>query len=532
MSIPAVLYDHVPVEDLHRDGDTQNETGGESFYVSSMVHRTSAPRKQDDDGGIGDKNSKQFEQSRSIENGKGSNKSEDGVSTNKYGENEYDNDTEVIDIENDEIDDRPMETIIEDIDSYYVLIPIPPPTISGDHDHDNTLSTGTSHRTTSRIGNTIRAYGKALFRAATRSPESNQDRTTSFWKDNDAVAKCLSGCASGTRAILKPLQFYATDLISSSYSIYSSYDWVSETVIDGSGNRLILPGSCVALDSDDSLNRTTNDGWREHSGDNYDAGVLIVPPGLDSVGLKGSIKSSGGIPVASLSSSSSLWWTSNTIMVSAHDLLAVKHDQCKQLGDRDGPRPLSLLDAIEEEEKEKSDYNRYYYGDDEDNMDRSTIIVATTQTVAHQWTRALYKLAQHKANVWYKISCSYLRRSIRNAGRLFIIYSQQFLIRYYKSNRRSCPSLSISSSDDGLANSEANTYNINHYVNRGGEHDTSRSMILSEQPQKLSDRSYDDNQSSDKKINGCEVTARSSEYRFIIEMASPMSRSQNGYSAR
>jgi len=538
MSIPAVLYDHVPVEDLHHDGDTQNETGEESFYVSSMVHRTSAPRKQDDDGNCnnGDKNTEQF-----VEHGKGSNKNNDGVSTNKNGENEYAKDTEFIgidididiDVENDESDDRPMETIIEDIDSYYVLIPIPPPAISGDHNHNSTLSIGTSQRATRKISNRIRSYGKAIFRAATRSPQSNRDRPTNFWKANNAVVKCLSGCASGTRAILKPLQFYVTDSISSSYSIYSSYDWVSETVIDGSGNRLILPGSCVALDSDDlSRNRTTNDGRRENSGEKHDARVTIVPGGLDAVGLDGRSQSSGGIPVVPLSSSSPLWWTSNTIMVSAHDLLAVKHDQRMQMGDRDGPKPLSLLDAIEEEEKEKSDYNRYYYRDDEYNMDRSTIIVATTQTVAQQWTRAFCTLAQRKANVWYIISRNYLRRSIRNTRRLCIIYSQQFLIQYYKGNdRRRCRSLSMSSSNNDFANSEANTYNINQYENRGGEHDTSCSTVSSVPPQKLSNRSYDYNESSDKKPNECEVTTRGSDYRCIIEMATPMAASQNSCSA-
>ena len=535
MSIPAVLYDHVPMEDLHHDGNTQNETGGESFYVSSMVHRSSAPRKQDDDGNCnnGDKNTKQF-----VEHGKGSNnKNNDGVITKKDGENEYEKDTEFIgidididiDIENDESDDRPMETIIEDIDSYYVLIPIPPPTMTGDHNRNSSFLTGASQRTTSRISTRIRSYGKALFRAATRSPKSKWDRTTNFWKANEAVAKCLSGCASGTRVILKPLQSYATALVSSSYSIYSSYDWVSETVIDGSGNRLILPGSCVALDSDDSRNRTTNDGRRENSKDNHDTGVLIVPEGLDAVGLDGRSQSSGGIPVAQLSSSSSLWWTSNTIMVSAHDLLAVKHDQRMQLRDRNGPRLLSFLDAIEEEEKEKSDYNRYYYRDDEYNMDRPTIIVATTQTIVQQWTRALCTLAQRKANMWYTISRSYLRRSIRNTRRLCISYSQQFFIQYYKSNdRRRCRSLSMSLSNNNFANSEANTWNINQYENRGGEHDPSRLTVSSGPPQKLSDRSYDYNQSSDKKINEYEVTARGSDYICIIEMATPMSKSQNG----
>lgn len=45
MTVPAVLYDHVPVVDSQKD--KQRETGGTSFFVSSIVHRISAPLEQE-----------------------------------------------------------------------------------------------------------------------------------------------------------------------------------------------------------------------------------------------------------------------------------------------------------------------------------------------------------------------------------------------------------------------------------------------------------------------------------------------------
>jgi len=523
MSIPAVLYDHVPADDLQYDSDIQNETAGESYFVWSMVHhRATAPREEDVDGdnSNGNKYSKQLlvERSRSIKIEEGSNENQ-----RKYGINSDDDDENSEIIQNDESDDRPMETIIENIDFSYVLIPIPPLMMTNDHDDILPICSYTGKKS---IKNKIRACGKALLRATIGSSESNCDRITNFSKANDTIAKCLSGCASGSRALVKPFQYYARELMPS--SIYSSYDWVSETFIDGSGNRLILPGSCVALDSDDSRNIIT-DCDRNNSGDNHDAGMMIVHAGSNSVGLGRGIEASSSIPVASLSSSFSLW-TSNTIMVSAHDLLAVKHDQRIQMGDRDGPRPLSSFDAIEE--KGKSNHSRYYYGDDEYNMDHSTIMVATTQNVTQQWTRALWKLAQRKANMCYYMSRSCLRRSIQNAVRLFI-YSQQLLIQYCKhkhNNRLSCRSLLLPF-NDGFGNNEDHTCSIDRNGARGAEQESARSMILIVPPQKLSVRSFDDKQSSDENINEYDVTACSSEYKFVIEMATPMSKSRNNYPA-
>jgi len=92
-------------------------------------------------------------------------------------------------------------------------------------------------------------------------------------------------------------------------TIYSSYDWVSEVVVDEQGRRLILPGQLVAMDSD-SANQ-------QESSPNFGSGLPHSPAETDS-----------DIPTVALltrADFSSLFETS-TIMVSAHDLLATQHN--------------------------------------------------------------------------------------------------------------------------------------------------------------------------------------------------------------
>lgn len=480
MSIPAVLYDHIPIDDLKHDRDARNEISGSSCVVSSMIHETSAPREEDDDDGNGDKTHKEFERSLFEENRNGrKNESKDELRSMKDRESECIKQIEVV--QNDETEDRPMETIIEDIDSDYVQIPIPPPIMP--YDFDNDLPS-VSRTKTGIVRNKIKSFGRAFLRATMRSPELNRDRAANDSKVNGIITKCLSGCAAGSRALLRPFESYAKNLVSP--SIYNSYDWVSETVIDSSGNRLILPGSCIALDS--GCSRTSIvDGARKHSGDKENKGILIIRSGSDDIGLESGIQSWKGIPVVTSPSSSP--WASNSIMVSAHDLIAVKYDQRVSPGDWDD---LS--------------------------MDRSTIVMVTTQNVTKQWIRTLWRLVQRKADVWYYVGQSYLKRSIRNAGLLFVD-SRRLLIQYYRNNSRPLY-LSLQTSNG------RNACNNDHDENCVAEYNTS-SMALSIPPEKLSDRLWEDKQPNDQEINECDVATRSSQYRFDLEMVTSISKERN-----
>jgi len=373
-----------------------------------------------------------------------------------------------------------MDTIIEDFDSDYVVIPIPSSsslsssstaTTTADHDYAvvfSILSRTEKSRIYSRL---IHAYGDALFKTTTiRSREwCNRSRITHFWKANNGallIRKSLSGFRSSLQTnLLKPLlQYYLNDLSLSSSSIYSAYDCVSETIIDGSGNRLILPGSCVDLDFIDEPqsaggNGKATTGYR-------DTGTLIVPAycaNNSTTCLKHDSTTTASPTIPLPPSSSSSMWASNTIMVSAHDLLAVKRD-------RNVPQSLSLFDMVEEEEQQQQqgrsqDY-RYYYRDE-------YIATTTTQNLTQQWSRALWKLTKRKTiNMWYynnNIGYISFRRSIKNIRqRLLIINPQQLLIKYCKSNTRRisyCRSLLLSSSS-----SSSNT-NTTGFANNGDECD-------------------------------------------------------------
>jgi hypothetical protein len=505
MSIPAVLYDHVPVDDIQYDSSTQNVAIEAEIFVSSMIHRTSAPR-EDDNSDNGDKHNKQFKQSQYINIVADSHESNDGASTNIDGE--MCKESEVNVVENDDGDDLQMETIIEATDSDYVLVSIPSPTMDGDHDKILPIF---SRKTTKRISKKIRAFGNSFLRATTRSSEPNNNRIVNLLKNNDIIAKCFSGWTSGSRALVKPLQLYARDLLSS--SIYNSYDCLSEAVIDDSGNRLLLPGPCVAFDSDNSPNGNY-DGASKLKGDNYGADMQIIPAESDFIGLKRGIIATGSIPVTSSSSCSSIW-TSNTVMVSAHDLLAVKYDQRMQQGDRNTPRNLSLFDTV-------GDDSYRYWKDNEYNMDRSTIMVTTAQSITHQWIRALWKLTQKKTYLWYYMSQSCFQQSIKSAGRAFF-YSQKFLIQHRKNDNMRSHRLLFTLSNIAFPNSEDDACNIDYDSIQRIEQESSRYVILGVPQQNLSNLSIDDSQWSDKNnVNGCD------EYGFV-EMTTSSSKSEHDY---
>lgn len=145
-------------------------------------------------------------------------------------------------------------------------------------------------------------------------------------------------------------------------------------------------------------------------------------------------------------------------------------------------------------------------GDDDFQTNCSTVMEATTYNVAQQWIYALWNLAERKAKIWYLVSRSYMRSSLRNAGRRFI-HSQQYLLQYYKARgRQGYRSLAITS----------NQHNIEYDEHR----ETEPSQILSNQ-------SFRNQKTTDEIINGCDFGVRISECTSLIEME-PLSKRRNG----
>jgi hypothetical protein len=444
---PAVLYDHVPTaipdDDDEDDEDRNKETLGVSYYVSKMVHRVSAPlapRQEKDNNNICG-----VQQFQVLEGEQGDDDDKNG--SDHYGkvrneiigqkdDDDHHHDKHESESDDDDDDIRPMETIIEDTDSDYILIPIPSSaammmtTTNGDNNDQVILST-THRRTIHRLRKQLLARCTLIFKntnAAIASLESNNRHNSQIWDFWKAKIRAT---------ITKPISYYLRNLKSS--SIYSSYDWVSETVIDIHGNRLILPGACVDLDveSENSImiDDDNNSNNSINSNNNNDTGTLIVPACTDSVTLKQD---------DDFGTRSNSPLSSTTIMVSAYDLLSVERNnqQTKRRinnNNTDTQQSLSLFETIEEDHHGGSRDYRYYYRDDDDDDDfdgnnvedyQSTMImIATPKDITQQWKHTIWKLVKRKTNKWYCGGYFRFQQTIQCVGRL-LIDSQQLLLNY------------------------------------------------------------------------------------------------------
>jgi len=457
MSFPAVLYDRVPEEAGRWDGagDAPKEISREYCVVSSIVCNSSAPPEEedddDDDGWIHAGNgtsthSSDFETS-------GADNRANNNNNNNGGDKE-------IDI--DEDDDRAMQTIFEDPALDYVFVPVASPTIGGrDHEETNTgIRSGTAAASTAR--SKLVGCGRAFFEATARSARRWSDRLSS---------ECRGRLHTDLRT---RFEFCPSDLLLSSSLIYGSFDWVSDTIVDGSGTRLILPGPCVSLDNFDGEPSSSSSpsapggvaavaAAAAAAANHRDgAGMPIVPGNTDSRNHHHAGSSFLGVPSAASSqqSHSSTMWGSSTIMVSAHDLLAIKRD--RQAADPDGaavPRFSSWFDdAMKEGEHGKSSQqqqqqeqqlwrwrfrNNNSDDDDDDGDDDEYNMVATTRSVARQITHALCKLAERKTSVWYRVCRNYLRPPLQNAEQRLVKHAQRLAVRYLVAAREPSSRLAL-----------------------------------------------------------------------------------------
>mmetsp|Transcript_27834 Transcript_27834/g.49425 ORF Transcript_27834/g.49425 Transcript_27834/m.49425 type:complete len:518 (+) Transcript_27834:95-1648(+) len=412
MSTPAILYDHVPValnadetdghkQQLAKGGgycrtpkailaEHRENTGNNvvSYFVSSVVYQVSAPPEHEDDA----KKQEQQEQQ--------SNSSDDDENS---------------------VCGPQMETVWEDFDTAYVFVPR---SSLGGEDTNNYVDANVtlSHYSHASKMNRIRHHLYTL---------GSSIASSSSWP-----RRTFQGLL--TKGLLKPVYYvstYASSILPSSTSIYKSYDWVSETVIDESGNRLILPGPLINLDSttldqNDSKSYAWDGGGQTSpflcasaQNDDIDNSTLIVPASsdtaVDHVERDCAVPSSCG-PI----SSSSPWWPSHTIMVSAHDLLAVQQQQTSQhqnnhlSGAEWSPSSSSLWIVPEEGEQQQGQRLSRC------SMSRPQWVASReTDSIVQQWTHALWKLAKRRTMRWYRLSCFRIRQTVCGA----LSSSQEFM---------------------------------------------------------------------------------------------------------
>mmetsp|Transcript_4255 Transcript_4255/g.10271 ORF Transcript_4255/g.10271 Transcript_4255/m.10271 type:complete len:472 (+) Transcript_4255:138-1553(+) len=383
MSYPAVLFDHVPVRSESEasstdDGDPNTIESGTAKSVSSMFRRASAPRERK---AISNPREKTSDKGHEVADSNGFDSNENGVvNTNDdtdtaTGNGRIEQPDEFV-TENIDDGDCPLQTIIEDIDQYYVLVPIPPPVLES------------SKTRQSLVTKTLESI-----KWSRRCIETVVCADTKGW---NALRASVS----------EFVESYARDC-SGLASIISEYD--CEAVVDDSGNRLILSGSCTDLQEGDNP---------EHC-----QGAALIVPGIRDEG--------SALPSPPSSSSSML--RSTTIMVSAHDLLAMQRKRLRQRADRYAP-DATLVEEQEHQQQDTFlacfDRNDRHFG-----PEHSALTAVATQHGIQRWKRAFWKLTERKARALSYSARFLVHRYIRETGRR-LIQTQCLLNEYYKSMDR------------------------------------------------------------------------------------------------
>jgi hypothetical protein len=390
MTTPAVLYDHVPIEDDDEDtikgGRSPLRRSRFSYFVSSMVHQVSAPLELT----VKDDHEKKQNHHNNDEEGEEENiaddDEEDATSTSGG--------TPV------------LHTIWRDSSTEYVFVPRSSTSTST----SATDSAGASASTTPE-GNNSDVTSTMSSSLQHRLPNINRIRDKLF-----IFGKVLLSGTSIWNPIVYHLSSYASSLFqtSTSSSIYRSYDWVSETVIDENGNRLVLPGELIVMDGCPPIGTE-----QDHDGS------PILPSACQT---NDTTTQSCSVLNCSYSKSLSSCWLSKTIMVSAHDLLVVQHQhQQQQQQQQHGTHrdhiliPTSSLCLISDDENLGGEPSLRYDDDDDDddNYKRQwNSINASTDSLTRQWTGAIWRFAKCKTIRWYRVSCFCVRQTVLGVERV------------------------------------------------------------------------------------------------------------------
>jgi hypothetical protein len=294
-----------------------------------------------------------------------------------------------------------LHTIWRDSSTEYVFVPRSSTSTSA------TDSAGASASTTPE-GNNSAVTSTMSSSLQNRLPNINRIRDKLF-----IFRKVLLSGTSIWNPIVYHLSSYASSLFqtSTSSSIYKSYDWVSETVIDENGNRLVLPGELIVMDGCPPVGTE-----QDHDGS----------PKLPS-SCQTNDTNTQGCPGLNCSYSKSLssCWPSKTIMVSAHDLLVVQHQhQQQQHGTHQDHIliPTSSLCLVSDDENLVEEPSLRYDDDDDDDDDNYkrqwNSINASTDSLTRQWTGAIWRFAKCKTIRWYRVSCFCVQQTVLGVERV------------------------------------------------------------------------------------------------------------------
>jgi hypothetical protein len=422
MTTPAVLYDHVPVVKKYNDNDDEQSKNGPSasilsYFVSRRIHQVSAPPEHTDWSTdldqVDDRQPQKHSQIPILDL-----EQEDNI------EKENDSDSAAV----------PMETIWEDnVCKEYLFVPYS--AISEDVVvHDEYSERMVCH--SSRLKN-LRRIIRSLF-------SSNRSVCTSTFPGRPSIPSPsrsdhqdpVSHSSITQSIFLDPLIYLSSYLFSriaissSSSSIYKSYDWVSETVLDDTGNRLILPGALVVMDASQSdqsaLDNLPFQGPQPRLFSNTDndtsEGTLIVPHAADGE--------------SSLSAACTMWsrWPmrNTTIMVSAYDLLAIERQKKSQKyhlvthHDLDSSPTLTSQWLLPNGDEDLDDVS-YFLSSHHQRLPLALPTLNMSHTETATLLLALLKWANRRTRWWCCLSYYRMKTTAKNLGRALILLPSKHL---------------------------------------------------------------------------------------------------------
>ncbi|KAG7366805.1 hypothetical protein IV203_029475 [Nitzschia inconspicua] len=457
MTTPAVLYDHVPVvekdntaapttvdDDGHIHQQTPSLLALRSYFVTKIVHQVSAPPEDTDESRYPCQKQQQEQQQQQEEEEKEMTDTQQSILKKKE-KSESESDCDSICVS------TPMETIWED-DVYTDYVFVPHSAMSEDHVVHNQHS-GRRTLPSSRLQK-LQYVIRSLF---SHKPLANTADNNHRPSIQDGEIRSITINTAFLDPLVRASSYFFSYLPTArpSTSIFKTYDWVSETTIDKSGNRLILPGALVVMDASQGdltgLENSPFQGpqspchfWNDnnHSFDSNTnnqndsaAGILIVPSVQEgakatSVGDTRREPSFHTKNKSSKGSSSLSWWqSSTTVMVSAHDLLAVQRQQRKveaaYLNGRSdlisSPTNSSLWIVPEENENLESMTKTRPF----QTPGRQAVALPNTETtiVLQTWTSALWKLAKRRTKWWCRLNYYRVQMKAKQVGRGFLFRS-------------------------------------------------------------------------------------------------------------
>jgi hypothetical protein len=379
MTTPAVLYDHVPVNEIDERPDDDEKASPmpsrlsssfRSYFVSRMVHQVSAPPEHTDE-------SRQQQQSS---------RTQQGFQTTS-------------DDDDDDIDSvcMPMETIWEDnVCTEYVMVPQSALDESQLQDDTAIITSPSRLRKTQDSLNSL--FGSK--RVSTHDISCTHRKLRAIW-GSPSLPSESSGMLQSI--VLDPLVYLSCYLFSHARPLPSTSrnGWMSETVVDG--NRLILPGDLIVLDPPLAHHNLHLPGQ-----DNDTEGTLIVP-GMSESSIDPSIE-----PASCPKS----WWHTSTVMVSAHDILAMERQKKPSHIDLHTTRQPSLWVVPEEGGALPSDENCVPLPQRPITVQSKTI---HPDAVAHTWTRALWKFARRRTKYWYRHNYIRVFKTVHQMGKVFAL---------------------------------------------------------------------------------------------------------------